>query len=65
VPRPVLAEPVIDYSDQYKNFFDIFVGSVLDPKNFDISFAMRDARNLYATFVNIMDSNTLMMRKKI
>jgi len=27
---------VVDYSHLYKTFYDIFVGSILDPKAFDL-----------------------------
>lgn len=54
----------MDYSHLYKSFYDIFVGQILDPKNFDLNFVMRETRNMYASFVNIMDSNALLMKKK-
>jgi len=40
------------------------VGQILDPKNFDVSFVIRDTRNMYAAFVNIMDANAINMKKK-
>lgn len=36
----------------------------LDPKSFDLNFVVRETRNLYASFVNIMDVNSLAMKKK-
>lgn len=54
----------MDYSGSYKSFYDIFVGQVLDPKTFDLAFTMRDTRNMYASFANIMDVNTLTMKSK-
>lgn len=65
VPRPVEGhDQFIDYSGLYKTFYEIFVGQLLDPKNFDISFVIRDTRNTYAAFVNIMDANAITMKKK-
>jgi hypothetical protein len=40
------------------------VGGYLDPKNFDLAFNVRDTRNIYATFVNLMDVNALTMKRK-
>ena len=54
----------MDYSSHYKNFYDIFVGQILDPKNFDISFVARETRNMFASFVNIMDANAITMKRK-
>ena len=54
VPKHI-AEEFIDFSQHYKSFYDIFVGNLIDPKNFDVSFVIRDTRNMYASFVNIMD----------
>ena len=31
----------------------------MDPKNFDAAFVVRDTRNMYAAFVNIMDATSL------
>ena len=45
---------VMDYSHLYKSFYDIFVGSILEPKTFDLQFVMRDTRNTYAAFVSLM-----------
>jgi hypothetical protein len=39
---------VVDYSHLYKNFYDIFVGQILEPKTFDLQFVVRDTRNTYA-----------------
>jgi len=40
------------------------VGNLIDPKNFDLSFTVRETRNMYAGFVNIMDANALSMKRK-
>ncbi|CDW88353.1 tubulin-tyrosine ligase family protein [Stylonychia lemnae] len=65
VPKIIAeTEQYIDYSGHYKTFYDIFVGQILDPKNFDVSFVIRDTRNMYAAFVNIMDANAINMKKK-
>ena len=65
VPKPVVeTDQILDYSHLYKSFYDIFVGQYTDPKNFDLQFVVRDTRNVYAAFVNIMDSNSLTMKKK-
>lgn len=53
-----------DYSSLFSSFYDIFVGQQTDPKNFDLSYVVRDTRNLYASFVNLMDSNAVAMRQK-
>jgi len=62
--QPFESDQVLDFSGLYKSFYDIFVGQTLEPKTFDLAYAVRDARNMYAAFVNIMDSNALQMRKK-
>lgn len=60
MPRPIVdVDQFYDYSSHYKSFYDIFVGQTLDPKGFDISFVMRETRNIYATFVNIMEAHTV------
>ena len=51
-------EQVVDYSQHFRSFYDIFVGYFLDAKNFDLQYAIRDNRNMFATFVNIMDVNS-------
>jgi len=40
------------------------VGQYIDPKTFDLSFVVRETRNIYATFVNIMDANAMQMKRK-
>jgi hypothetical protein len=40
------------------------VGNQIDEKNFDLNFAVRDARNIFASFVNLMDSNAKLMMNK-
>jgi hypothetical protein len=57
-------EGVVDYSKVFSSFYDIFVGNQIDPKNFDLSYAVRDTRNLYAVFVNIMDKNAILLNQK-
>ena len=57
-------EQYLDYSGLYKNFYEIFSGLIIDPKNFDLQFVVRETRNTYAAFVNIMDANALGMKKK-
>ena len=47
----------LDYSHLYSNFYDIFVGQQIDPKSFDLNYAVRETRNIYASFVNLLDSN--------
>ena len=52
-------DDVIDYSHLYSNFYEIFNSFVQNPKHFDPSIAMRETRNLYSTFISLMDSNIL------
>ena len=59
----VLADDCADYSHIYRNFYDIFVGSFTDTKGFDLNFAVRETRNIQASFVNLMDSHLLLSRK--
>lgn len=64
-PKPARKKPVpkkeepdyLDYSHLYSSFFDIFVGFQTDPKQFDHNYCMREARNVYASFVNLMAGN--------
>ena len=49
-----------DYSHLYRNFYDIFVGHHIDMKSFDLNFAVRDTRNMFASFVNLMDNHMMM-----
>jgi hypothetical protein len=51
-----------DYSHLYTNFYDIFAGHQSDKLAFDLNYCMRDARNLYATFVNLIESNAVAMK---
>ena len=61
MPRNVvLDEEQKDYSHLYRNFYDIFVGSHIEQKGFDLNFAVRDTRNVYASFVNLMENHFLM-----
>ena len=60
----MLDEQIKDYSHLYRNFYDIFVGHHIDQKGFDLNFAVRDTRNVYASFVNLMGNNIHMMNKR-
>ena len=51
-----------DYTKLFNSFYDIFVGHQLDPKNFDLHYVVRETRNLYASFVNLMSSNAVVMK---
>lgn len=53
-----------DFSKIFSSFYDIFVGHQTDPKNFDLNYVVRDTRNVYASFVNLMDSNAVAMKQK-
>lgn len=55
VVKPVVVDDFLDYSHLYNSFFDIFVGHQTDPKQFDLTYAMRENRNVYASFVNLME----------
>lgn len=57
-------EGVIDYSSIYNNFYEIFAGMQIDPKNFDLNYAVRESRNLYASFINLLDTNAVVMKQK-
>lgn len=57
-------EKILDYTHIFSNFYDIFCGMYIDPKNFDLNYAVRDARNIYASFVNLMDTNAVAMKQK-
>lgn len=57
-------ENVNDYSDIFNSFYDIFVGYQIDSKNFDLIYILRETRNIYASFVNLMDSNAVAMKQK-
>ena len=35
-----------------------------DPKNFDLNHAVREARNMYASFINLLDTNAVVMKQK-
>lgn len=54
----------MDYSHLYRNFYDIFVGHHNNIKDFDLNYCIRDTRNVYASFVNLLDTNALMMQQK-
>ncbi len=56
----------MDYSHLYSSFFDIFVGHQTDPKQFDTNFAVRETRNIYASFVNLMEgAHAIVMQHKV
>lgn len=57
-------ECVVDYSDVYSSFYEIFAGVQVDPKTFDLSYVVRDTRNMYASFINLLDSNAVVMKQK-
>lgn len=59
----VLADETVDYSHIYRSFYDIFVGCFTDLKGFDVSFAVRETRNIYASFVNLMASDLVLSQK--
>jgi len=50
---------VIDYSHVYNSFYDIFNSFIQYPKTFDPSATLREVRNLYSTYISLMDSNIL------
>ena len=63
IPRNViLADETLDYSHLYRNFYDIFVGHHNGIKDFDLNYCIRDTRNIFASFVNLLDTNALMMQ---
>jgi hypothetical protein len=57
-------EGICDYSDIFSSFYDIFVGNQIDPRAFDLAYVVREARTMYASFVNLMDSNAVAMKQK-
>ena len=57
-------EELRDYTHIFSSFYDIFVGNQVDPKNFDLNHVVRETRNLYASFVNLMDTNAVIMKQK-
>ena len=61
----VLDDGSVDYSHLYTNFYDIFTGFQLDPKNFNLNFQVRETRSVFASFVNLMESNALLMNQKV
>jgi len=68
IPKPIsaAADDHLDYSHLYSSFFDIFVGHQTDPKSFELNFAMREARNIYASFVNLMEgAHAVLMQNKV
>jgi len=56
-------DEVVDYSGHFNCFYDIFVGFVLDSKNFDLNYTIRDSRNIYANFVNLLGNSSLLIRQ--
>ena len=70
-PKKVKKKPIVkkkdevqytDYTKLYNSFYDIFVGHQIDPKNFDLAYVVRETRNMYASFVNLMDTNAVLMK---
>jgi len=55
---------IVDYSDRFNSFYDIFVGMQIDYKNFDLPYNVRETRNVYASFVNLLDTNAVVMQQK-
>lgn len=62
VPKKKIQKPLasvddesLDYSHLYSSFYDIFVGYQTSNSSFDVQYAMRENRNIYATFVNLME----------
>lgn len=53
--KPKIEDDSLDYSHLYSCFNDIFVGHQTDPKQFDLNYAMRETRNIYASFVGLME----------
>ena len=61
-----MVDDFLDYTHLYSSFFDIFVGHQTDQKYFDIAYAMRENRNVYASFVNLMEGAlAVQMQQKI
>ena len=59
-------EECLDYSHLYSCFYDIFVGYQTDSKQFDTNFALRETRNIYASFVNLMEgTQAVVMQQKV
>jgi hypothetical protein len=50
---------VVDYSNHYKTFSDIFSGYAVASKRFDIVNALTETHGIYRMFNNLMDNNTL------
>ena len=50
---------IISYSHLYGNFYEIFNWYVQNPKYFDPSVTLRETRNLYSSYISLMDSNIL------
>lgn len=53
-----------DYSGLYGSFYDIFAGQHVEPKTFDLNHVVRETRNVYASFVNLLDTNAVAMKQK-
>ena len=61
---PKVDKNIVDYSDRFNSFYDIFVGMQIDYKNFDLAYNVRETRNVYASFVNLLDTNAVVMQQK-
>lgn len=62
IAKPKEEEGIKDYTDIFSSFYDIFVGNQIDPKAFDLPYVVRETRTMYASFVNLMDSNAVAMK---
>ena len=59
VADDIVDEDVVDYSHIFNNFYEIFNSYVQHPKTFDPSATLREVRNLYSSYISLMDSNIL------
>jgi tubulin polyglutamylase TTLL5 len=64
VPATVQVDDCLEYSHLYRNFYDIFAGYHNGVKDFDLQYCVRESRNVYASFVNLLDTNALLMQQK-
>lgn len=55
IPKSIVDDDSLDYTHLFSSFFDIFVGHQTDPKSFEMNYVMRENRNVYASFVNLME----------
>lgn len=65
VPKKTIdVSECLDYSHLYRSFYDIFVGNQIGKESFDLNYAIRETRNIYASFVNLIETNALLMKHK-